>query len=812
MREVNAILGKDIFLGRCGENKATCILFNISDWQKTYGDGTPYVLHQRNGDKQPYPCDIEVNGSIVSWCITNSDVAVAGRGRVELQYYKDDTLVKSETFTTATERGLGTPSETAPPPYEGWLENILGTATEAQEAAAEATESATLAVQSKAEAVASASAAAKSEANAKESEIAAASSASATALDAITARSNAEIAYEYSAAAKGYMAEADGSRKAAVEAAIEAQAYANSIVGDKEAAAASAASAKASASEAATSKAEAAASAARAEIAALDAARDAAAEVEAELVEQVADHVAAAERAEELARNAANESVLNQKAAANSALGAANHEIRAIEAANAAEAAADSSAAEAAAGVESRLSGYVDDAEAARDAAEDAKEAAEAAAREAQQAAGGDFATPAYVDSKAATAESNANQYTDQKIASIPTPDVSGQINTHNADETAHADIRGAMNNHIANKSNPHGVTAGQVGALPLSGGALNSEATLKLQKYGGRRFLLLDGHSITADITGDSSGGWATNFFKGVCAGSGEFSILGAQGDGTGVQSIFLGGWGDKLVSIAPDGTATFKSRPYHGNVALVTKSEIDTAISTHNAATDAHADIRQMAESAGRLAASAEVDAANALRDASNAYDEAISKASIFYCYADSTELWEIDEQIDNGNIVILNDIERYVPLVSASYGESYLFRGEVDDTTVISAYVDSDGWTVTESEIGGSSVVPEDHSSTETIYGRGNKTKYGHVKVSDETNSTYAASAGVAASPYAVKQAYDKATTAQTAANNAASAASAAQTTADSKAPMYDYGTADLTAGTSPLETGKLYFVYE
>ena len=29
---------------------------------------------------------------------------------------------------------------------------------------------------------------------------------------------------------------------------------------------------------------------------------------------------------------------------------------------------------------------------------------------------------------------------------------------------------------------------------------------------------------------------------------------------------------------------------------------------------------------------------------------------------------------------------------------------------------------------------------------------------------------------------------------------------------RAPMYDYGTTDLTAGVSPLATGKLYFVYE
>lgn len=46
----------------------------------------------------------------------------------------------------------------------------------------------------------------------------------------------------------------------------------------------------------------------------------------------------------------------------------------------------------------------------------------------------------------------------------------------------------------------------------------------------------------------------------------------------------------------------------------------------------------------------------------------------------------------------------------------------------------------------------------------------------------------------------------------ANSANTAAQNAQSTADSKAPMYGYGTSDLTAGSSSLETGKLYFVYE
>lgn len=40
------------------------------------------------------------------------------------------------------------------------------------------------------------------------------------------------------------------------------------------------------------------------------------------------------------------------------------------------------------------------------------------------------------------TALTNAKKYTDQQIGAIPTPDVSGQINTHNTNTQAHNDIR----------------------------------------------------------------------------------------------------------------------------------------------------------------------------------------------------------------------------------------------------------------------------------------------------------------------------------------------------------------------------------
>lgn len=52
------------------------------------------------------------------------------------------------------------------------------------------------------------------------------------------------------------------------------------------------------------------------------------------------------------------------------------------------------------------------------------------------------------------------------------------------------------------------------------------------------------------------------------------------------------------------------------------------------------------------------------------------------------------------------------------------------------------------------------PVSHASTATTYGIGTSGNYGHVKLSDSTSSTSAASSGIAASPKAVKDALDAA----------------------------------------------------
>lgn len=57
------------------------------------------------------------------------------------------------------------------------------------------------------------------------------------------------------------------------------------------------------------------------------------------------------------------------------------------------------------------------------------------------------------------------------------------------------------------------------------------------------------------------------------------------------------------------------------------------------------------------------------------------------------------------------------------------------------------------------------PKAHASTATTYGTGSSTNYGHVKLSASTSSTSGTSSGVAATPSAVKSAYDLANKAVT-----------------------------------------------
>lgn len=71
----------------------------------------------------------------------------------------------------------------------------------------------------------------------------------------------------------------------------------------------------------------------------------------------------------------------------------------------------------------------------------------------------GDMLTSVYDPQGKAT---DVFEYVDQKISEIPTPDVSGQINTHNENPESHSDIRKSINDHI-DANNPHGITPSMI-------------------------------------------------------------------------------------------------------------------------------------------------------------------------------------------------------------------------------------------------------------------------------------------------------------------------------------------------------------
>ena len=114
------------------------------------------------------------------------------------------------------------------------------------------------------------------------------------------------------------------------------------------------------------------------------------------------------------------------------------------------------------------------------------------------------------------------------------------------------------------------------------------------------------------------------------------------------------------------------------------------------------------------------------------------------------------------------------------TTNYGLNKPELTDLPDITVLSTNFDkidenlksvSDRVSTTETNLSGKA--PTSHASTATTYGAGTSSNYGHVKLSDSTSSTSSTSSGVAATPKAVKSAYDLANT--------------AKTTADSKLPL-------------------------
>ena len=135
----------DLLIGRTGENDVTEVQFDFSKWAKDYGEnGTFYLTARPPGATVSYPAEVTVDGTVATWTVKNSDLAVKGYGQVEAWYSIDEKVKASAIYKTYIGESLDESGE-IPDPYESWMEDIIAlknqtisAAEDANEAAAEA--------------------------------------------------------------------------------------------------------------------------------------------------------------------------------------------------------------------------------------------------------------------------------------------------------------------------------------------------------------------------------------------------------------------------------------------------------------------------------------------------------------------------------------------------------------------------------------------------------------------------------------------------------------------------------------------------
>ena len=127
MKEIYANETQPIELGSVGENLAREVVFDLNNLWANHSTGTYTLLHKRPGEDTAYPCTVTRDGALLTWQITDTDVALPGLGQCELSCTSGETVVKSIIFTTHIEESLISSGE-PPAPWENWLETLLSAA------------------------------------------------------------------------------------------------------------------------------------------------------------------------------------------------------------------------------------------------------------------------------------------------------------------------------------------------------------------------------------------------------------------------------------------------------------------------------------------------------------------------------------------------------------------------------------------------------------------------------------------------------------------------------------------------------------
>lgn len=129
MKEI-AVQTQNFTLGVCEEYNVRRILFDISEYRRDFGDGTPVLLVTRPGESQNYPLNPEVEDDYAIWVPQQRDMDIPGTATIVLQWYVEGGLAISTEYYG---RILGSKSSTcgeAPEAEERWYRKVLQAGTD----------------------------------------------------------------------------------------------------------------------------------------------------------------------------------------------------------------------------------------------------------------------------------------------------------------------------------------------------------------------------------------------------------------------------------------------------------------------------------------------------------------------------------------------------------------------------------------------------------------------------------------------------------------------------------------------------------
>ena len=127
-----------LLLGKVGENLATRVIIDASEWQD--GSGTFQLLVKR-ADEEMFTATISQENGVVTWLIPAAEIGAAGYGEIELNYIVGEAKMKSARVDTRVFSSVEIDS--LPPNGTTWSQMVLAAIQDARDAADDAEEDST---------------------------------------------------------------------------------------------------------------------------------------------------------------------------------------------------------------------------------------------------------------------------------------------------------------------------------------------------------------------------------------------------------------------------------------------------------------------------------------------------------------------------------------------------------------------------------------------------------------------------------------------------------------------------------------------